>query len=353
MAAHAPAADLDSLDDRRVMGRVSGVLWLVAAGVAAVGQALPGVPHDHPWLIWGMIVALALYGAGCLTNWIPWDGAPIWAHLAAIIAFQPVIALGLWLSGGVNSYIVPILVLALLYAAYFLPGWTAWLGVGALAVTYASTLLYTDPDEDLALARVFAFAIACAGLTLTLQALKRRLVAAERAQRRMAHADPLTGLANRRGFDLALERAIAAAGAPERARRARDPDRVALLLIDVDDFKGINDGYGHRAGDAVLRALADGLRSAVRPQDCAARFGGDELAIVAVGAGQDGARRLADAVRSAAATVRPAADAPAISVTITWAVFPDDGGDAEGLFAVVDAALHDGKRARRSGREGR
>lgn len=338
--------DAGLIDERQMMGRWSGTLWLLGAAVGAAGQAMPGVEVEHPWLAWTLIGLLGLYGVACIVEWIPWRAAPMWAHLVAVLAFQPVIGLALWASGGANSYVLPVLVLAMLYAAYFLPGWMAWVGVGALALTYASTLLYTDPTEDQALARVVAFAIACEGLTLTLQTLKRRLLLAEAAQREMAQRDPLTGLANRREFDAALGRAIAVAGVPERGRRALDPDRFALLLIDVDAFKAINDGYGHAAGDRVLRELAAGMRAVVRPQDCLARIGGDELAIVAPGAGQEGARRLAHAVRIAAAQVHPAPERPPVSLTVVWAVFPDDGSDAQALFAAVDRALHAGKRAR-------
>ncbi|MBX5440072.1 MAG: GGDEF domain-containing protein [Solirubrobacteraceae bacterium] len=335
-------------DERRTMGRWSGALWLLGAAVGAAGQALPGVEAEHPWLVWALCGLLGAYGLACLLEWIPWGRAPIGAHLAAVLAFQPVLALALWATGGAASYITPLLVLAMLYAAYFLPGWMAWVGVGALALTYASTLLYTPVGEDQALARVLAFAISCEGVTLSLQTLKRRLLAAEAAQREMAHADALTGLANRRGFDAALAGAVAAAGAPDRGRRALDPGRFALLLIDVDHFKAINDTYGHTAGDAVLRRLAAGISGVVRPQDCVARIGGDELAIVAPGAGEDGARRLAQAVRVAAARVRPAAGAAPVSLTVAWAVHPDDGDAPADLFAAVDRGLHAGKQAGRA-----
>ena len=340
-----PSDDPGLVDERRTMGRWSGALWLLGAAVGAAAQAVPGVEPERPWLVWGLVALIAVYGLACLLEWIPWSRAPIVLHLAAVLAFQPVIAVALWATGGTTSYVTPLLVLAMLYAAYFLPGWMAWAGVGALAVTYASTLLYTPLAEDQALARVLAFAIACEGVTLTLQTLKRRLLAAEAAQREMAHADALTGLANRRGFDAAMAAAVAAAGAPARGRRARDPERFALLLIDVDAFKAINDTYGHTAGDAVLRRLAAGIHATVRPHDCVARIGGDELAIVAPGAGEEGARRLAQGVRMAASGVRPAPGAPPVSLTVAWAVFPDDGDAPAALFATVDRGLHAGKRS--------
>jgi hypothetical protein len=165
------------------MGRISGALWLLGAAVGAAGQAMPGVPHDHPWVVWGLIALLALYGVACVLEWIPWSRMALRDHLIAILVAQPLIAVGLWASGGVNSYIVPLLVLAMLYSAYFLPGRMAWIGVGALAITNATPLLYTGVGEDQALARIVAFALACEGVTLTLQAMKRQVAAADGRRR--------------------------------------------------------------------------------------------------------------------------------------------------------------------------
>jgi diguanylate cyclase (GGDEF)-like protein len=80
----------------------------------------------------------------------------------------------------------------------------------------------------------------------------------------------------------------------------------SVLLIDVDHFKAINDTFGHTVGDEVLCALAERVRDDIRASDTIARMGGDELAVVAPEAAASGAGRLADALRSAAASVRPA-----------------------------------------------
>ena len=116
---------------------------------------------------------------------------------------------------------------------------------------------------------------------LTIQFLKQRLVQAECHQRLMANQDPLTGLANRRAFDSALSAALA---------DASGGTRFTLLLADIDAFKQINDRFGHTTGDRVLREVAAHTSDEVRRGDCLARIGGDELALVAPGAG---ARRRA------------------------------------------------------------
>jgi hypothetical protein len=299
-----------------MMGRWSGALWLLGAAVAAACQPLPGVNHDHELLAWILIAAVALYGVACIREWIPWRKAPIWMHLVAVLAAQPLLGLALWASGGTDSYIVPVLVLAMLYSAYFLPGWMAWVGVGALALTYASVLLYTAPDEDQALARVLAFALACEGMTLTLQTLKRRLVVAEQ---RVSRQPP-------ENLDEALRRAFIAAGDPTKDRRPQDPARVALLLVRAPD-------------DAVVEALSVRARPLVRPFDAITPAGAGRIAVVASGAGHDGARRMAQALRVLAAQLDGAPP-----ITIGWGVYPDDAPSASALQELVEDALHDAPR---------
>jgi hypothetical protein len=235
--------------DRRLMGPVSGFLWLTAAAAAIVCQLLPGTPREHPFIVWGLIALVLVYGVACVRSWIAWERMTLTHHSIAVIAFQPLIALGLWVSGGVDSYLGPILALPTIYVAYFFPPRLA-LPLGLLEIaTFFSPVVYTaDAEQHLMLERTVAYAAAYAGLTFTIQLMTRRLAAAEAHQRRMAHEDPLTGLPNRRAFDRALDGALAG------------EDRFALLLIDVDHFKAINDTFGHVVGDEVLCALAERVR---------------------------------------------------------------------------------------------
>jgi diguanylate cyclase (GGDEF)-like protein len=321
--------------DRRLMGPVSGFLWLTAAATAIVCQLLPGTPREHPFIVWGLIALVLVYGVACVRSWIAWERMTLTHHSIAVIAFQPLIALGLWVSGGVDSYLGPILALPTIYVAYFFPPRLA-LPLGALEVaTFFSPILYTpDAEQHLMLERTVAYAAAYAGLTFTIQLMTRRLAAAEAHQRRMAHEDPLTGLPNRRAFDRALDGALVG------------EDGFALLLIDVDHFKAINDTFGHVVGDEVLCALAERVRGEIRASDTIARIGGDELAVVAPNASAGGAERLAGALREAAAAVRPAADADPVALTLSWATSPEDGADRTDLLRVADRRLHEVKDAR-------
>src|SRR5919107_5727518 len=91
--------------DSRLMGPVSGLLWMTAGLAAAVVQPLPGTPHAHATLAWLLIAVVLVYGVACVRGWIDWVGRPLRAHAVAVTAFQPLIALALWVSGGVDSYL--------------------------------------------------------------------------------------------------------------------------------------------------------------------------------------------------------------------------------------------------------
>jgi diguanylate cyclase (GGDEF)-like protein len=183
------------------------------------------------------------------------------------------------------------------------------------------------------------FAISVAGSYAVVRLLKRRLVSAEQRQRTMAERDPLTGLLNRRAFDAALLRAVGPRDAHGRA--------AALLLLDFDDFKAINDTHGHPAGDAVLQAVAAACALQVRGVDCFARIGGDEFAVIAPGAGTIGAERLAGALGEAIAQAATPEEVGTVEVTIAWATVPDDAVSAEQLIRVADRRLIERKRARK------
>ncbi len=136
--------------------------------------------------------------------------------------------------------------------------------------------------------------------------LKQRLVGAEARQREIANIDPLTGVANRRAFDSALRREVAARVDARAGRRLDDDEPFALLVFDLDDFKAINDDYGHPVGDAVLRRTARRAESVLRSTDLLARIGGDEFAVIAPGSHGDGADRMGDSLAAAISTREPA-----------------------------------------------
>jgi diguanylate cyclase (GGDEF)-like protein len=329
--------DLD--DERILIGVTAGLLWLVAALTGAFAQLMPGAPSVNPWLFGGLVIGVGAYGAVSISGWIDWTKVSVTGHARVTAIVVPFLALPLWATGGPDSYILPILVLPLLHVAYFFR-WRVSLFLAAeLMLVAASPSLYETSVRDGAASRLVAFAIIAGVVVLTLQALKSRLVAAEAHQRSMAERDPLTGLLNRRAFDDVLHAAVAARGETSSGRRAAD-DRpgFALLLFDLDRFKAVNDSQGHPAGDRLLRAVAAGCTRIVREGDTLARIGGDEFAVIAPGAGVNGAERLADELGQA---IR----GTGIEATVAWAVHPEDGMSGEALLREADRRLYEGKAA--------
>jgi diguanylate cyclase (GGDEF)-like protein len=160
--------------------------------------------------------------------------------------------------------------------------------------------------------------------------------------RRQAVTDELTGLANHGRFQDMLSAAI------EQARRYRHP--VALIMVDVDNFKSVNDTFGHQQGDLVLRQIADVLRENSRDADTPARYGGEEMALVLPHTDLDGSYAIAERVRSAIEALRVGRldGQGVLRVTASLGVAATEGElDQAELIADADAALY---RAKHSGK---
>ncbi len=156
---------------------------------------------------------------------------------------------------------------------------------------------------------------------------------------RLSQEDPLTGLANRRRWDAELAAACAAG--------SRDGQPVAVVLIDVDHFKQVNDRHGHAGGDAALCAVAGLLREAVRDGDVVARLGGDELAVLLPGTDAARAVELAEHLRSATLALRLPGFAPGeLSVSLGVAVADGDDVTPAALTARADGCLYTAKATR-------
>ena len=170
------------------------------------------------------------------------------------------------------------------------------------------------------------------------------LQAANAALEHLATRDPLTGLHNRRSLDARLDEALALD-----RRYAVQSGRVhGLLLIDVDHFKHINDAHGHPAGDAVLRQLAQLLLSTLRVSDLAARFGGEEFAVLLPElAGAVDAIAAAEKIRQTVEAARFGA-VGRVTVSVGVSLVSPDDGDVRPLVDRADAALYEAKRSGRN-----
>jgi diguanylate cyclase (GGDEF)-like protein len=342
------------LDERARMGRISGGLWTIGALVAIAGTFLPGAEHESLALVLSLSVLVLLYGIASVTGLIPWHRASMTALAVGMVVTVPVVGLAIYLTGASISYVEPLLVCSLLYAAFFFPARWAWPLAIELVLVAGAPLIYDGNAIDNAFAsRYLVLATAFLATTSVMVVLKRRLVDAEERQREIAHRDPLTGVANRRAFDIALRAEIAARRGPQGARRSGDVEPFSLLIIDLDEFKSINDGHGHQIGDAVLRQTAERARAVLRATDMLARIGGDEFAVIAPGAHGEAARRLAEEIGNAIAAGQPGSPVPSPAASVGLAVYPGDGEAYETLLHAADQRLLRLKADGGSGRRAR
>jgi diguanylate cyclase (GGDEF)-like protein len=330
----------DDPGEQARMGRISGGLWIVAALTVAAATFLPGASHvGLGWMI-GLDLLVLLYGIGSVTGVIPWQDASMTALAIGMAVTIPVVALAMYMTGGSLSYVEPFLVCSLLYAAFFFPARWAWPLSIELVLAAGAPLLYDSRAiENAYLPRYVALVVSFLAATWVMVGLKHRLVEAEARQRDIANRDPLTGIGNRRMFDATLHRELEARTHPRGGRRDADGSPLTLLILDLDDFKGVNDRHGHQVGDAVLREAATRARSILRSTDTLARIGGDEFAIIAPGAHGEGVRRMAEAIRTAVGVPDSGSSAPTPSASIGWAVFPEDGEDFETLMHSADERM--------------
>ncbi len=157
-----------------------------------------------------------------------------------------------------------------------------------------------------------------------------------------ATQDPLTGLANRMLLDDRLDHAV------ERARRAGT--KVGVVMIDLDDFKPVNDTYGHAVGDDLLVSVAARLREAVRASDTVARYGGDEFVLMIEGVhSKDDIEPVVASVQGRLSVpVRDGERVLTIAASIGISVYPDDAADASALLRRADKAMYAAKSARKA-----
>ncbi len=154
-----------------------------------------------------------------------------------------------------------------------------------------------------------------------------------------AITDSLTGLLNTRWLRDAGRREVAIA--------ERQDEEMAVLMVDLDNFKEVNDNFGHAAGDAILRDVGRALQRSVRAEDAAVRYGGEEFVLILRGCGRTGARRIASEIRHGLARIRLPEGAEAgasVTASIGVALFPKHGRTMGQLLGVADAAMYAAKR---------
>jgi diguanylate cyclase (GGDEF)-like protein len=311
-------------------GRLAAAL-LIAGGLAAIPNNLL---HEHPPTIY-LLVALALVSGGiCLL--IPWQRLPRYSlHIVGVVGSIEVL-LSVWFGDPIFAWYY---IFVVIFAAYAFPTRrevALQLGFAILMMLTPSLVGYDSQPHPLA-----DLVVQVPSLILTavvVVALREQLERSREGYRFLSRHDPLTGVGNYRQLHQALT--------AELSRHARSDRRFALILLDLDDFKGVNDSFGHLAGDRILRNVAEVLLESIRPGDSIARHGGDEFSVIAPETSAAEASSLA--LRLEAAVQRVVAGNQNLTASSAYAIYPDAGTSVDELFGAADDALKREKRTRQS-----
>lgn len=226
--------------------------------------------------------------------------------------------------GGAAAVIAPGFLLIAAYVAAMLHDRGAVIAqVGLAAIALLATVAPGHPAEAL------AGAAATVLVAVVITRARERWEARHDELRNQARADPVTGVANFRALGERLHYEI--------ARHRRHGRSFAVLLLDLNLFKDVNERYGHLEGDRLLEAVAAAMSATARDEDTVARQGGDEFCLLAPETDRDGAKVLAARVANAIATspnVRRR-----VTASVGWAVFPEDGTSARDLLLRADLSL--------------
>ncbi|MDQ3739417.1 MAG: diguanylate cyclase [Actinomycetota bacterium] len=320
--------------------RMGALLWLVATGIGAF--LLPLSPPDEAIGGWGWLLAASVLvgGLACgrhvARHEIGWD-----AMLATSYIGVAQVALLQWLAGGYGAPYAELYLIVALYAGALHPPRRVAGVLAAVTVGLVAPLVY-DTAGAVAVSQTVVRLVLLSALAF-LAAMLMRNVRAQRVglrdqsarAERLARRDELTSLPNRRAFTETLAAEVA------RVRRSGAP--LSVVVADLDDFKGINDTYGHPAGDVCLVVVAGALRATLRQYDSCFRWGGDEFTLILPETSLADAEIVCDRVAQAVIAGCRGPDGTSLRITCAPAQLEDDmtGDD---LVAAADEALFARKR---------
>ncbi|MBA2629749.1 MAG: GGDEF domain-containing protein [Thermoleophilaceae bacterium] len=318
--------------------RLTGAAAL-AGGIISLGllpAAPPTVPIGDPgWLLAALCVAGTLMGA---VMTLRSRSTADWNALAAIQWFGlGSLAVLVWLTGGNESPHATLFLLWIVVSAACHPPRRAGVYLIAAAFVTVAPLSYdgaplAGAGEAAAQLLVWIVMAAVANLwVVSVRSDRLQRILSEQHASTLARIDPLTGLGNRRAFDEAAASLIS-------RTRGSGSSPLSVVVADLDDFKQINDRYGHLVGDRCLREVANTIRLAMRGSELIYRWGGDEFAILLEGSNHSAASAVCERLTEAITTACSTPDGAAIRVACGCAQL-SDGMDTDDLVAGADLAL--------------
>lgn len=315
----------DPLSRESLFRQVGALVGAVLLGF--LSMAVREVSPDRT----GMLVQASTVTAATVivTLIFPWGRLPNLAHTFIPFVFLVVAFLARQATGGAESAYAQLALLPVLWVAVY--GTLRELGAIVLAAAALLTMPLFDGGANLALVQTMAMMVGGGAVALMVHRFFDRLRRQTNRLQVFAGTDPLTGAANRRAWDEEL-----AAGL---VRASRDGLPLSVALIDLDDFKGFNDRFGHQAGDRLLKQASSAWASQLRTSDMLARYGGEEFSVLLPGCTLQDAQLLVQRLRAAMP------DGETVSAGIAcW----DETESAEDLVGRADAALYTAKRGGRN-----
>lgn len=323
--------------------KFAAMTWAIGVTIGLLSLAMPDADHTHltvavVGLLFGYVVSIIAF----------FTAPPVESprHVFNDVFTLTSIAFISYLTGGADSPLWPLVYLFIAYEAWFL-GWGrfALRAIGPVAVILAPLIYEGAGAIDVATgAAMYSGILVSLGLTLLLSYNQVNLQRAQELARHRAKIDARTGLANRREFENRVEQAFA-------TYRPGSKTMPAIVMIDLDNFKAVNTAHGHAAGDELLAAIATELDACTRAEDCVARVGGDEFAVILPETDAAGARLVAEryvAAVSAATSESDLAICRAVTASAGFALYGVHGHDFDELINAADLVLMDAK-SRRSG----
>ena len=284
-------------------------------------------------------------------------------NLVLLVSITVMMSLLMWISQGLQDAAFLTFPVILIMAGLLVRAWQffsillamlAYMVVLTLATVYWGLRVDSQLNSPLNLLRDSSLILVCSGITIwiimsdlrqALERVRQQIALARESQKRLTYLsqhDELTGLPNRNLGRDRIEQAIVLA--------QRHQHRVALLFVDLDNFKEVNDTLGHAAGDAFLIEIAQRLQDAVRKSDVVCRHGGDEfvIGIVEVAQAGDVSSAAAHIMRRLNRTLTLRNTELAASCSIGIAMYPEDASDYEGLLRKADIAMYQAKASGRN-----
>ncbi len=316
----------------------AALLLFVGAALIAVKVSVvptPNFPQGSRWVPW---LVSAVLVATALLVWRRPERVPTLAW--PLVPGVPVVVILFMALGSNDATASSQLAFSLpaLFAAYHLKPVVARLIAAEIVVAETILCVLIDPPNAVIEDSV-GVSVILVGVVLTLVTARNRLDEAVRSLRYDARHDAVTGLLGRRTFDFDIE-------------QLDDDQPVSLILIDIDDFKTVNDIFGHDVGDQTLRIVAETLSANSRQHDRAYRLGGDELAVLLTGTAPETALRRAEVIRRAVETGPMAfvarSERGRVTVSLGVASLPPHAPHKSELLRAADAAMYSAKGAGRN-----